>query len=49
MQGTAAGGNWTHSPDEQKNQANSVADRITDVVKLAELYGCDVELYNHNG
>ena len=44
-----AGGDWTHSPDEQTDRVNQVADRINALVKFAQPYGCTVELYNHNG
>ena len=43
------GGPPTKTPEEQKQRIDQEADRISKIVKLAEPYGCKVELYNHNG
>ncbi len=43
------GGPPTKSPQEQQQRIEQEADRISKIVKLAEPYGCKVELYNHNG
>jgi hypothetical protein len=42
------GGTPTTSPEEQRQRVEKEAERIRDIVKLAEPYGCQVELYNHN-
>jgi sugar phosphate isomerase/epimerase len=42
------GGPPTATPEEQKQRVEKEAERIRDIVKLAEPYGCQVELYNHN-
>lgn len=42
------GGTPTNSPEEQTKRVNEEAERIHQIVKLAEPYGCHVELYNHN-
>jgi len=43
------GGPPTKTPQEQSQRIDQEADRISRIVKLAEPYGCKVELYNHNG
>ena len=40
---------WPKSPAEQEQRVKKEADRISEVVKLAEPYGCEVDLYKHNG
>jgi sugar phosphate isomerase/epimerase len=42
------GGTPTTTPEEQRERVEKEAERIRDIVKLAEPYGCPVELYNHN-
>jgi sugar phosphate isomerase/epimerase len=42
------GGTPTNTPEEQHQRVEKEAERIRDIVKLAEPYGCPVELYNHN-
>jgi sugar phosphate isomerase/epimerase len=42
------GGEPTTTPEEQKQRVEKEAERIRDIVKVAEPYGCEVELYNHN-
>ena len=42
------GGPPTATPDEQRQRVVKEAERIRDLVQLAEPYGCQVELYNHN-
>ena len=42
------GGTPTNTPEEQHQRVEKEAERIRDIVKLAEPYGCQVELYNHN-
>jgi len=37
------------TPQEQEARVKHEADRVNALVKLAALYGCKVELYNHNG
>jgi len=43
------GGTFTTNAEEQAARVAQEADRIMALVKLAEPYGCPVELYNHNG
>jgi sugar phosphate isomerase/epimerase len=42
------GGAPVTTPEEQRQRVEKEAERIRDIVKLAEPYGCQVELYNHN-
>lgn len=39
----------THGAAEQARRVNAEADRIAALQRLARPYGCQVELYNHNG
>jgi sugar phosphate isomerase/epimerase len=43
------GGAPTKTPEEQRKRVEQEAERILKIVKLAEPYGCKVQLYNHNG
>jgi len=42
------GGEPTTTPEEQQQRVEKEAERIAAIVKVAEPYGCEVELYNHN-
>jgi sugar phosphate isomerase/epimerase len=39
----------TKSPEEQQQRVQEEAERIRQIVQLAEPYGCPIELYNHGG
>lgn len=42
-------GKPTATPEEQTQRIEQEAERIRKIVELAAPYGCQVELYNHNG
>ncbi len=43
------GGPPTRTPAEQSQRIDQEADRINKIVEMAAPFGCEVELYNHNG